>query len=107
MGQRGALQPHRDSPRHHGQGDGVSSLDQYEGWSIEEIVARNSHELTAMHVLGARKYIVEQRSAHADEMRRLRDALTNAQRIGLEVLRAERSGRKAIRVSDLTTVESM
>lgn len=80
----------------------MSTLSQYDGWTVEEIVAKNSHELTAMHVLTARAYIVEQRAEHAENLRELQAALDDAHRIGLAVMRAKRAGRKTVRIDEVT-----
>ena len=80
----------------------MSSLSQYDGWTVEEIVARNSHELTAVHILGARKHIVEQRLEHVESMRQLQAAIDDAHRIGLAVMRAKRAGRKTVRIDEVT-----
>ena len=77
----------------------MSSLSQYDGWTVEEIVARNSHELTAVHVLGARAYILEQRRENAEHLRQLQATLDDAHRIGLAVMRANRVGRKTVRIA--------
>ena len=79
----------------------MSSLSQYDGWTVEEIVARNSHELTAVHVLSARQHIVEQRRENAEAMRSTLATMNDAHRIGLAVLKANRAGRKMLRVADL------
>jgi hypothetical protein len=80
----------------------MSSLSQYDGWTVEEIAARNSHELTALHVLNARAYIVEERARHDAELAELRTVIDDAHRIGLAVMRAKRAGRKTVRIADLT-----
>ena len=77
------------------------SLSQYDGWTVEEIVARNSHELTALHLLNARAYIVEQREASGFEVRRLLGLLDETRRIGMRVLMAQKAGRKTLRIADL------
>jgi hypothetical protein len=79
----------------------VNSLSTYDGWTVEEIVARNSHELTAMHVIQAREYIVHQRNEHAEDMRRAHAQIAEAHRIGLAVMRARRDGRKTVRIDEV------
>lgn len=78
------------------------SLHQYDGWTVEEIVAKNSHELTAMHILQARTHIVEERERHTRELADLRTVIDDAHRIGLAVLRAKRAGRKTVRIDEVT-----
>jgi histone H3/H4 len=80
----------------------VSTLSQYDGWTVEEIVAKNSHELTAVHVLGARAYILEARREQAEEVRRLVTQIEDVHRIGLAVMAAKRAGRKTVRIKDVT-----
>lgn len=79
----------------------MSSLSQYDGWTVEEIVARNSHELTAVHVLGARAYILDTRTENAEAMQRTLATLDDAHRIGLAVLRAQRAGRRMVRIDEV------
>jgi hypothetical protein len=84
----------------------MSSLSQYDGWTVEEIAARNSHELTAVHVLNARAYILSERARHDAELAELRTVIDDAHRIGLAVMRAKRAGRKTVRIVDLIGDES-
>lgn len=77
------------------------TLAQYDGWTIEQIVRVNSHELTAMHLLSAREDLVEQRRQAAADISALKAHLDDAHRIGLAVLRAKRAGRKTIRIDDV------
>ena len=79
----------------------MSGLSQYDGWTIQDVVAKNSHELTAMQLLGARQYILEQRRDHANELAAAKSTLSEAQRVGLAVLRAQARGRKTVRLADL------
>lgn len=79
-----------------------TSLSHYDGWTVESIVARNSHELTAMHVLQAREFIVEQRARHEVEIAAYKALITETNRIGNRVLVAKSSGRKTVRIADLT-----
>ena len=77
------------------------SLSQYDDWTVDEIVTRNPHSLTAMHILSARQYILAQRQQAADDIAALKEHLDDAHRIGLAVLRAKRAGRKSIRIADV------
>ena len=81
----------------------ATTLNQYDGWTVEQITRVNSHELTAAHVLGAREHILELRRRHQEELEALRATLERSHQIGLRVLRAERAGRKTVKLSDLTS----
>lgn len=80
----------------------MSSLSQYDGWTVEEIAAKNSHELTALHVLGARAYILDERRRHDAELAELRTVIDDAHRIGFAVMAAKRKGRKTVRIDEVT-----
>lgn len=64
-------------------------------------VARNSHELTAHLLVTAQAELIAEHRRHALEVQKLRDTLDAAQRVGLAVMRARRTGRKMVRVDDL------
>lgn len=72
-----------------------------EDLTAAEMVARNSHELTAHLLVTARAEHAEtirQYHAHLDAVRA---NITRAERIGLAVLRAHDAGRKTLRIADL------
>lgn len=72
-----------------------------EHWTVEEIVAHNSHELTAHLLLSERERTASLLDAHRQEMSATLAKMGKAQRIGIEVFRAQRAGRKTVRVADL------
>ena len=69
-------------------------------WTAEELVARNSHELTAHLLVTERRERAEDRLLYEARIRALQVALSDAQRVGLRVMEAHRSGRRVVRVAD-------
>ena len=81
----------------------MSYLHEYDDLTVEDIVARNSHELTAHLLLTARDHVRDLEARHRDELAALRDQLSYARRVGFRVLAAEAKGRKTVRVADMVT----
>lgn len=75
--------------------------------SAEYLVAHNSHELTAHQLVAARDALVEAHERFAAQKAAIRSQLTDAERIGLAVLKAYRSStRKTLRIADLVEKET-
>lgn len=70
-------------------------------YTAAEIVASNSHELTAHQLIGAREELAAALDAHRQEMSATLAKIGKAQRIGLAVMRANRAGRKTLKVAEL------
>ena len=73
---------------------------------INDLVRRNSHELTACQLITAQDEATDRAQRHADEIARIKAHMSDAERIGLRVLRAEASGRKTVRIEELTAKET-
>ena len=73
-------------------------------YSIEELVQRNSHDLTALLLLNERRDRRHEQERHAAELAYINATLDFAQRIGVQVLRAERQGRKTVRIDDVVVL---
>jgi len=69
--------------------------------SIEEIVAHNSHELTAHLLITERSERAAERERHYAEQARLRATMEQAHIIGLRVLVMREVGRKSARLDAL------
>lgn len=70
-------------------------------YTAAELVANNSHELTAYQLIGAWEENAALLDAHRQEMSATLARIDRAGRIGLAVLRAARMGRKTLKVADL------
>ena len=72
-------------------------------WTVEDLVARNSHELTAHLLLSERRAMREAREQWARERQALLGRIDEAGRIGLRVLTAQAAGRKTVRIYEVVT----
>lgn len=81
----------------------MSYLHEYDDLTVEDIVARNSHELTAHLLLTARDHVYDLEARHRRELDALRSRLEQTHRVGFRVLAAEAKGRKTVRVADMVT----
>lgn len=80
------------------------------GW-LSDIVATPSQELAERHgapLLASQLQSVcrdrlDDMERHAAEVRALKSQLSDMERIGLAVMRAERQGRKTVRIADVVT----
>jgi len=75
-------------------------------YTAEYMVAHNSHELTAHQLVTARREMVELSRGHDAAIASVRAQLTDAERIGLAVMRAHRAGRKTVRIAELIEKET-
>ena len=80
----------------------MNNLSQYDGWTAEDLVRKHGCDaLTAMHVIQAREFILEERERHEKELCDMRQYIDNAARIGHRVLEAARKGRKTVRIEEV------
>lgn len=70
--------------------------------TVEDLARRNSPLFMAGQWQRACQHYLEAIDQHARDLRDVKTQLSDAQRIGLRVLAAERAGRKTLRISDLT-----
>ena len=69
--------------------------------TVEELAQRNGANLLAHQLQTELRNKIERAQEHADELEATCTQLNQAQRIGIEVMRAHHNGRKTIRLADL------
>jgi len=77
----------------------MSSLD----YTAEDLAERNGARLLATQIQQLQREFNEATHRHYEQLHRIRLELTEAEKIGLRVLDAKRTGRKMVRVDDLVT----
>jgi hypothetical protein len=78
-------------------GGNVSSLD----YTAEDLAERNGARLLATQIQTLQREYNESVHRHYEQMRRIRLELTQAERIGLKVIKAQAEGRKTVRIDKL------